>query len=142
MFIRWISKPPPHEFLFSTSTTSRLENKTGPEFHCARHSSLDSTWLYTLLWSAKECLLKTPQFGAFSLWNMASMESTIEHGQERLGEVQRSSRLASDFRFLRATVATETLGARSFRMAVSGARDLVLVALTDFDSDRKIGTKT
>jgi hypothetical protein len=115
--------------------TPRERNWTGD---CARSFNLNSDWLYTLLWSAKECLLKTPRFAALSLWDMPSIDINILQGSERLKTVHDAAGFSGDFELLRAEVAP---GAHSqgrcprgcFQLAVSGTADLVLTAITKLD---------
>jgi len=91
---------------------------------------LNPEWLYTLLWSARECLLKTPRFTAMSLWDMPTLEINIPEGTERLVRVHNSKGFSCNFAFLQ--VGT-FLG--PFRLAVAGAPNLILTAITGFDYD-------
>ena len=92
-------------------------------------SAGDELWLYTLLWSAKECLLKTPQFAALSLWDMPSIDLRILSGQAGLG---RNSTLES-FTFLDAEASSTASVRHRFELAVAGTADLVLTAIPRLD---------
>jgi len=102
--------------------------------------NVDSDWLYTLLWSAKECLLKVPRFAGLSLWNMPSLEINFLGGSEHLAKVYASASLPGIFHFLRAEVSSPEYqqGPRCrtpFQLAVSGTAELILTALTRLDQD-------
>jgi hypothetical protein len=104
----------------------------------ARLFNLSSDWLYTLLWSAKECLLKTPRFAGLSLWNMPSLEINILSGIERLANINQPGGLSGTFQFLQAEATspaplTMPDSRTSFQLAVSGTADLILTALTRLD---------
>jgi len=87
---------------------------------------LDLDWLYTLLWSAKECLLKTSRFAGVSLWNMRSVDVNVVAGSERLTAFRGAAGFASNFEFLRA----ETTGTGAYQLAVSGNANFVLTAIS------------
>jgi hypothetical protein len=108
--------------------TPRERSWTG---NCARDLQLDQDWLYTLLWSAKECLLKTPAFSHLSLWNMPSIEVNILSGSERLKALHDASDFQTNFEFLEAEVTT----AGRMGLAVSGTTNLVLTALTKINTE-------
>jgi hypothetical protein len=121
-----------------------LQNFTAAERDWASTSSrllnVDSDWLYTLLWSAKECLLKTPRFAGLSLWNMPSLEIDFLGGSEHLAKVYASGSLPGIFHLLRAEVSSPEFqqGPRCrtpFQLAVSGTAELILTALTRLDQD-------
>ncbi|MGA2217841.1 MAG: hypothetical protein ABSG51_07135 [Terracidiphilus sp.] len=97
---------------------------------CAGTYGLHPEWLYTLLWSARECLLKTPRFTAMSLWDMPTLEINIPEGVERLVRVHDSKDFSGYFAFLQ-------IGAFNgpFRLAVAGAPNLILTAITGLDYD-------
>lgn len=95
---------------------------------CAGLYGLHSEWLYTLLWSARECLLKTPRFSAMSLWNMPTLEIEIPEGAERLVRIHESKNLSGSFAFLEANTFWGP-----FRLAVAGAQNLILTAITGLD---------
>jgi 4'-phosphopantetheinyl transferase EntD len=107
--------------------THRERNWAGT---CARAFDLNSDWLYTVLWSAKECLLKTPQFAKLSLWNMPSIEINIVGGSERLKNVHDATDISETFEFLQADLAPS---AAQIQLAVSGTADLILTAITRLD---------
>jgi 4'-phosphopantetheinyl transferase EntD len=96
----------------------------------ARSFDVDSDWLYTLLWSAKECLLKTPVFSTMSLWNMPSLEINVLGGSERLKRLHDATSITGDFEFLRADIAPS---AKHIQLAVAATTDLVLTAITNLD---------
>jgi hypothetical protein len=91
---------------------------------------LHPEWLYTLLWSARECLLKTPNFRALSLWDMPTLEIEVLEGAERLVKVHDSKNLSGSFEFLEARTFYGP-----FRLAVAGAPNLILTAITGRDYD-------
>jgi 4'-phosphopantetheinyl transferase EntD len=93
----------------------------------ARSLGVDSNWLYTLLWSAKECLLKTPVFASMSLWNMPSMEINVLGGSDRLKRLHDATSIAGDFEFLRVDLGPN---AKHFQLAVAATTDLILTAIT------------
>lgn len=123
-----------------------LETATAriPEFYAQNFTARERIWtaechwLYTLLWSAKECLLKTPAFRALSLWDMPSMEITILSGIESLRAIQDTTNFSGNFAFLEAEVTPaeriqSRCPAKRFRLAVSGTADLVITAITRLD---------
>ena len=95
---------------------------------CTDSYGLDPEWLYTLLWSARECLLKTPQFTALSLWNMPSLEIDIQGGAERIVRLYNSNHLSGSFEILEASTFRGP-----FRLAVAGTSALILTAVTGLD---------
>ncbi|MGA2848898.1 MAG: hypothetical protein ABSE46_07885 [Terracidiphilus sp.] len=97
---------------------------------CAGSYALQPEWLYTLLWSARECLLKTPRFTAMSLWNMPALEIDILKGAECLVRVHDSKHLSCSFEFLEASTISGP-----FRLAVAGSPNLILTAITGRDYD-------
>jgi hypothetical protein len=92
---------------------------------CAGSYGIHPEWLFTLLWSARECLLKTPRFKALSLWDMPALEIGIPNGVERLAKVHDSKRISGSFEFLDAITFDGP-----FRLAVAGAPNLILTAIT------------
>ena len=110
--------------------TPREQNWTSD---CARQFHLDPNWLYTLLWSAKECLLKTPRFQSLSLWNMASLDIQILTGSERLKAIQDATNFFANLQFLQAATTCQGGPARQFQMAVGGTANLILTAMTKLD---------
>jgi phosphopantetheinyl transferase (holo-ACP synthase) len=104
----------------------------------ARQFDLNPDWLYALLWSAKECLLKTPQFLSLSLWNMPGLEIDIPGAAEYLTILHHSDNLSRDFHFLKAEVfspasSKATPSHMHFQLAVSGTADLILTVITRLD---------
>jgi len=105
------------------------QNFTACERAWVAASECDEIWLYTLLWSAKECLLKTPQFASLSLWDMPSIDLRILSGGAPLG---RNSTLES-FTFLDAEVSCTASVKYRFELAVAGTADFVLTAIPRLD---------
>jgi hypothetical protein len=112
------------EFYLHTFT-SRERDWVGA---CAGSYGLHPEWLYTLLWSARECLLKTTRFAALSLWDMHTLEINIPDGAERLVRVHDSKSLSGSFELLEASTFRGP-----FRLAVAGAPNLILTAITGLD---------
>jgi hypothetical protein len=123
-----IETPAPRvpEFYLRTFT-SRERDWVGA---CAGSYGLHREWLYTLLWSARECLLKTPRFTALSLWDMPSLEIHIPAGAERLFRIHNSKCLSGSFEFFEASTFHGP-----FRLAVAGTPNLILTVITGFDYD-------
>jgi hypothetical protein len=97
---------------------------------CADSLGLEREWLYTLLWSTKECLLKTPDFRDFSLWNMPAIEIQVLTGSERLKPFHDAAEFSSTFEILDARASRSGL----IQVAVSGTADFVVTAITNLDS--------
>jgi hypothetical protein len=95
---------------------------------CAASYGLQPEWLYTLLWSARECLLKTPRFRALSLWDMPTLEIDIHGGVERLVKVHDSESFSGSFEMLQASTFRGP-----FQLAVAGDSNLILTAVTTLD---------
>jgi hypothetical protein len=93
---------------------------------CAGSYGLHPEWLYTLLWGARECLLKTSPFASLSIWNMPTIEIEIRDGAERLVRVHDSKDLSGSFEFFEASTFKGP-----FRLAVAGAPNLILTAITE-----------
>ena len=85
-------------------------------------------WLYTLLWSARECLLKTPQFTAMSIADMPRLEIKVAHGAEGLVRIYESESGSASFELLQASTLRGP-----FQLAVAGRRDLIVTAITGFN---------
>jgi hypothetical protein len=86
---------------------------------------LHSDWLYTLLWSVRESLLKLPCFQTLSLWDMPGLEIDIPGNVEQLVQAHNSKDLSGSFSFLQARTSHGP-----FRLAVAGAPNLILTAVT------------
>jgi len=119
-----------------------LQNFTERERNWAgqweRSLAFNSDWLYTLLWSAKECLLKTPCFRTLSLWNMSSLEISVRTGMERLKSIQESMAFSGKLEALEVETSTGLGSPRGFRLAVGGTANLILAALlTGLRSEKK-----
>ena len=97
---------------------------------CVRRYGLNSTWAYTVLWSMKECVLKTGAFAHLTVWNISSLEMNILTGSEELREPHDANELREKFVYLDTEVSD---GNRivAARMAISGTACLVLTASID-----------
>lgn len=98
---------------------------------CFGRLGLDPHWTLTLLWSIKECLLKTPAYNGLSIWNMPSLDLRILSGEGDLACVQ-SAREFCGFVFLNVE-ATGRNGTVPQRVAVSGRYDMVVSAIREED---------
>ena len=94
----------------------------------SRRLGLDQHWTLTLLWSIKECLLKTPAYNGLSVWNMPSLDLRIVSGEDDLLHPQSAREFSGGFVFL-SVEATGRNGTVSERVAVSGRYDLVVTAI-------------
>jgi hypothetical protein len=107
-------------------------NFTGPERAWALEVStrlgLDQVWIYTFLWTAKECLLKTPWFRDLSIADLPSMNVRITAGEEQLVRPGFAREFFPGFVFLQAEAADPSRMV-PLNLAVSGRHDLVLTAL-------------
>jgi phosphopantetheinyl transferase (holo-ACP synthase) len=99
---------------------------------CSRRLGLDPHWTLTLLWSIKECLLKTPAYNDLSVWNMPSLDLRIVSGEDGLLHPQSARELSGSFVYL-GVEATARNGTVSQRVAVSGRYDLVVTAIRGLD---------
>lgn len=99
---------------------------------CFRRLGLDPDWTLTLLWSIKECLLKTPAYNRLSVWNMPSLDLRIVSGQDELVHPQSAREFTGGFVFL-SVEATGRNGTTLQRVAVSGRYDLVITAIRGVD---------
>ena len=99
---------------------------------CSGRLGLDTHWTLTLLWSIKECLLKTPAYNNLSLWDMPSLDLRIISGEDGLVHPQSAREFSGSFVFLtvEATARDSTV---SQRVAVSGRYDLVVTAICGVD---------
>jgi len=97
----------------------------------SRRLNLDPHWTLTLLWSIKECLLKTAAYNDLSVWDMPALDLRVISGEDDLVHPQ-SAREFSGFVFL-GVEATGRNGAVSRRVAVSGRYDLVITAICGVD---------
>jgi phosphopantetheinyl transferase len=94
---------------------------------CCRAHGMDRDWVYALLWSMKECILKTPSFAHLSIWNMRSMEVVVRAGTSALGGLDGDGELRDEFVYLETEV-NDGYRVVPAWMAVAGTRDLVLTA--------------
>jgi hypothetical protein len=99
---------------------------------CFRRLGLDPHWSLTLLWSIKECLLKTPAYNHLSVWNMPSLDIRIVCGEDDLVHPQSAREFYGGFVFLRVEAAGRD-GTVSQRVAVTGRYDLVVTAIREVD---------
>ena len=99
---------------------------------CFRRLGLDPHWTLTLLWSIKECLLKTPAYNHLSVWNMPSLDLRIVCGEDDLMHPQSAREFHGGFVFL-GVETTGRNGTVSQRVAVTGRYDLVVTAIRGVD---------
>jgi len=99
---------------------------------CSGRLGLDPHWTLTLLWSIKECLLKTPAYNGLSVWDMPSLELRIISGEDDLVHPQSAREFSGGFVFL-SVEATGRNGTVLRRVAVSGRYDLVVTAIRGVD---------
>jgi hypothetical protein len=90
--------------------------------------ALPQPWLFTFLWTVKECLLKTPWFRDLSIADFPSMNVRITSGEEQLSCPYSAQQFLAGFVFLQADVedASRTV---QVNLALSGRHDLILTAL-------------
>ena len=99
---------------------------------CFHRLGLEPHWTLTLLWSIKECLLKTPMYNGLSLWDMPSLNLRIASGEDGLVHPHSARELSGGFVFLRID-ATGRHGSAAQRVAVSGRNDLIVTAICGVD---------
>jgi hypothetical protein len=99
---------------------------------CSRRLVLDPHWTLTLLWSMKECLLKTPAYNGLSVWDMPSLDLRIISGEDDLVHPPSAREFSGTFVFL-SVEATRRSCTVSHRVAVSGRYDLVVTAIREVD---------
>ena len=99
---------------------------------CSHKFGLGPHWAFTLLWSMKECLLKTPAYNGFSIWDMPSLDLRIVSGEDALAHLQAALEFSGSFVFLSVDV-TSRNGSASQRVAVSGRHDLIVTAIREID---------
>jgi phosphopantetheinyl transferase len=85
-------------------------------------------WTFTFLWTAKECLLKTPWFADLSIADLPSMNLRITSGEEQLIHPHYAREFLPGFVFLQADAA-DTSRLVHVNLAVSGCHDLILTAV-------------
>jgi phosphopantetheinyl transferase len=98
----------------------------------SRRLGPDPHWAFTLLWSIKECLLKTPAYNDLSIWDMPSLDICIVSGEDGLMRPQSARESFSDF-ILIGVEATNRNRTVSHSVAVSWRHDLVLTATRGVD---------
>jgi hypothetical protein len=89
---------------------------------------MDPSWMFTFLWTTKECLLKTPCFRDLSLADLPSINVRITSGEEQLVHPHSARDFLAGFVFLQADVADASRMVQ-VNLAVSGRHDLVLTAV-------------
>jgi hypothetical protein len=94
----------------------------------SRRLGLRLAWTFTFLWTAKECLLKTPWFADLSIADLPSMNLRIISGEEQLIRPHYAREFLPGFVFLQAD-ATDASRTVHVNLAVSGRHDLVLTAV-------------
>jgi 4'-phosphopantetheinyl transferase EntD len=99
---------------------------------CFRRLGLNAHWTLTLLWSIKECLLKTPSYSHLSVWDMPWLDLRIVSGEDDLVHPQSAREFYGGFAFL-SVEATGRNGTLSQRVAVAGRYDLVITAIRGVD---------
>jgi phosphopantetheinyl transferase (holo-ACP synthase) len=99
---------------------------------CSRRLDLDPHWSFTVLWSIKECLLKTPAYNHLSLWDMPSLGLRIVSGENDLVHLHSAREFSGSFVFLNVE-ATGRNGTTLQHVAVSGRYDLVITAIGGVD---------
>jgi phosphopantetheinyl transferase len=107
----------------------------GEQARAAEYSQrlgLDPQWTFTLLWSIKECLLKTPSYNGLSIWDMPSLDIYIVSGEDDLMGPQSAGEFFGDFVLINVE-ATNRSRTVSHSVAVSGRYDLVLTAVRGED---------
>lgn len=110
--------------------TSRERAMAGE--YASRHG-LSPHWTLTLLWSIKECLLKTPAYNEFSVWDMPSIDLRIVAGGDDLVRVHAAPGFfSSDFVFISVEAASRR-GTELQRVAVSGSSERVITVFRDGD---------
>ena len=97
---------------------------------CTERLGLDLHWTLTLMWSMKECLLKTPAYNDLSIWNMPSLNLRTVCGEDDLVHPHSGREFPGGFVFLNIE-ATGRHGTSRHRVAVSGRYDLVITAIRD-----------
>jgi hypothetical protein len=99
---------------------------------CFHRLGLDPHWTLTLLWSIKECLLKTPAYNGLSLWNMPSLDLRIVSGEDGLAHLHSVREFSGGFVFLNVEATARNVTVLK-RVAVSGRHDLVVTAIRGED---------
>jgi hypothetical protein len=100
---------------FTAGETARAEEYS-------RRVGLNPAWTLTLLWSIKECLLKTRAYNDLSVWDMPFIDLRIVSGGDDLLRVHSNPACLSEFVFLNVE-ATSRRGTDLRRVAVSGWHD-------------------
>ena len=99
---------------------------------CFQRLGLDADWAFTLLWSIKECLLKTPAYNDLSIWNMPSLDICIVSGEDDLMQPYSAREFSDDFVLIKVQ-ATDRNRTVSHSVAVAGRYNLVLTAIDRVD---------
>jgi hypothetical protein len=93
---------------------------------------LSPHWTLTVLWSIKECLLKTPAYNNLSIWDMPSIDLRIVAGGDDLLRVHAAPAFLNEFVFLSVEAASRK-GTELRRVAVSGWQDRVITVIRGED---------
>jgi hypothetical protein len=111
-------------------------NFTGGEKSRAAESfrlhGLDPHWTFTLLWSIKECLLKTPAYNNLSLWDMPAIDIRIVGGENNLTGPQSAREFSGEFISIDVEAAHRDCVV-SHSVSISGRYDLVLTVIRGVD---------
>jgi 4'-phosphopantetheinyl transferase EntD len=111
---------------FYSGTFTSLERRWAGDV--SSRLRLHLAWVFTFLWTAKECLLKTPWFHDLSIADLASINVLITSGEEQLVQPHFARDFLAGFVFLQADAADRSRVV-PVNLAVSGRHDLVLTAL-------------
>ena len=120
-----LETPAPRVAEFYRNTFTSRERDWVGAFASSSRIPLD--WLYTVLWSTRECLLKMPRLTALSLWHMPCLELEICDAV-RLARIFNSTELSTTFEFFEASTS-----GFAFQLAVTGNSHLILTAITGAD---------
>jgi phosphopantetheinyl transferase (holo-ACP synthase) len=93
---------------------------------------LNRHWTLMLLWSIKECLLKTPAYNELSVWDMPSIDLRIVAGGDDLARAHAAPTLLHQFVFLIVEAASRK-GTELRRVAVSGWHGRVITVIRGGD---------
>jgi hypothetical protein len=94
---------------------------------CGRDHRLERDWVYTLLWSMKECVLKTPAFRHLTVWDMPAFEVLVRAATGDLRGPHDAAGLHDEFVYLETEV-SDGRRAVPVSLAVTGSSGLVLTA--------------
>jgi 4'-phosphopantetheinyl transferase EntD len=92
-----------------------------------RDFRLDRDWVYTLLWSMKECMLKAPWFRHLTVWDMPALEVAVRGESGDLRRPHDAAALHGEFVYLETEV-SDGHSVVPASMAVTGTSTLVVTA--------------